>query len=93
MKALTVSAKNGPGKLILPELMFRYTLSSFAKMAFAANLNCLSPDPDSLKRPVPFAVAFDRAQSIINDRFITPGWYFWEKFNQTGRDMRASISW
>ncbi|PWN40330.1 cytochrome P450 [Ceraceosorus guamensis] len=86
-----VTAKNGPGKLILPELMFRYTLSSFAKMAFAANLNCLSPDPDSLKRPVPFAVAFDRAQAIINDRFITPGWYIWEKFNKTGRDMRSSI--
>lgn len=52
----------GQNTVNLPELFFRYTLSSFSKMAFSADLDCLSADPKCLERPVPFAVAFDFAQ-------------------------------
>lgn len=61
LDAAAHSAK-GQSTVNLPELFFRYTLSSFSKMAFSADLDCLSADPACLERPVPFAVAFDYAQ-------------------------------
>jgi hypothetical protein len=85
-----LSAPGGAGKLCMTELFFRYTLSSFSKMAFSANLDCLSPDPASLEKPVPFAMAFDGAQGIINKRFVTPAWQFIERFSADGREMRTA---
>lgn len=79
------------GMISMPELFFRYTLSSFTKMAFAADLDCLTADPSSLDKPVPFAVAFDFSQGVLNERFVTPGWKFIEKFSKQGRKMRESI--
>lgn len=75
----------------MPELFFRYTLSSFSKMAFSADLDCLSTDPKSLEKEVPFAVAFDYAQGVINKRFVMPGWKYFEMVNGTGRKMREAI--
>jgi cytochrome P450 len=77
--------------IAMPQLFFRYTLSSFTKMAFSADLDCLSTDPASLEKPVPFAVAFDYAQGVINTRFVTPLWNYVEMFSNTGREMRKSI--
>jgi hypothetical protein len=84
-------ATNPSGTIAMPDLFFRYTLSSFSKMAFSADLNCLSSDPSSLNTPVPFAVAFDFAQGVINERFVLPGWHLFEKFSSKGRKMRESI--
>ena len=84
-------ASKPSGTIAMPDLFFRYTLSSFAKMAFSADLNCLSSDPNSLDVPVPFAVAFDYAQNIVNERFVLPMWEYLEMFSTKGRKMRESI--
>ncbi len=89
-----VTAKEKAGarnnKLILPELFFRYTLSSFGKMAFSADLDCLGSSPESLEQPVPFAVAFDQAQGIINERFVDPIYFLTELVSRNGRKMREA---
>lgn len=85
-------AGNGQGSMInMPELFFRYTLSSFAKMAFAADLGCLTEDPASLQKPHPFAVSFDYAQGVINERFVIPIWRLTELVMPYGARMRNSI--
>lgn len=91
-KSTAGSAASGAGGAIsMPELFFRYTLSSFAKMAFAADLGCLTSDPASLNQPVPFAVAFDSAQSMLNARFWTPGWSIAEAILPYGKRVRENI--
>lgn len=85
-----VASKPG-GTVAMPELFFRYTLSSFSKMAFSADLDCLSTDPASLDKPVPFAVAFDFAQGVINTRFVTPLWNYIEMVSTKGKKMREAI--
>ncbi|KDN52517.1 cytochrome P450 [Tilletiaria anomala UBC 951] len=82
---------SGSNKILLPELFFRYTLSSFSKMAFSADLKCLSSSPDVLETPVPFATAFDFAQCVINERFVYPGFQIYELFSSNGRKMRQAI--
>lgn len=49
----------------LDQLFFRFTLSSFSYMTFGR------PDVGALEtgEPVPFAEAFDEAQSIMDGRF------------------------
>lgn len=84
-------ASSSSKTIAMPELFFRYTLSSFSKMAFSANLDCLSTDPATLEKPVPFAVAFDYAQGVLNTRFVLPLWDYIELFSSTGRKMRESI--
>lgn len=78
------------GIVTLPEVFFRYTLSSFAKMAFSADLGCLRGDVACLKEAVPFAVAFDAAQDHINSRFTRPGWQLWERYTDSGRKMKEN---
>jgi cytochrome P450 len=85
----TITAEEGQGTIGLPNLFFRYTLSSFSKMAFGADIDCLSPDPACLHKDVPFAVAFDAAQEHINNRFAKPGWQLWEKYTASGKQMAA----
>ncbi|CAO1625864.1 unnamed protein product [Sympodiomycopsis kandeliae] len=74
--------------ITLPEIFFRYTLSSFSKMAFSADIGCLDKDPKCLQEAVPFAVAFDSAQDHINKRFTRPGWQLWERFTDGGKKMK-----
>lgn len=50
----------------LDNLFFRFTLNSFAEMAFGTDVGALSLDSDD---PVPFAAAFDFAQSVLDRRF------------------------
>ncbi|CAO1629033.1 unnamed protein product [Parajaminaea phylloscopi] len=79
------------GLITLPELFFRYTLSSFANMAFGAELGCLSAQPSVLEKDVPFSVAFDNAQHNINGRFALPMWQLVERFSKKGADMRGWV--
>ncbi|SCZ87603.1 BZ3500_MvSof-1268-A1-R1_Chr2-2g05069 [Microbotryum saponariae] len=51
----------------LLSLFFRFTLNSFSDMAFGSAINALSTETDE---PVPFAVAFDEAQGVMNGRFV-----------------------
>jgi Cytochrome P450 len=54
-----VAAKQKAGArnnhLVLSELFFRYTLSSFSKMAFSHDMGALDGSPECLHREVPFA--------------------------------------
>ncbi|KAL2920132.1 hypothetical protein HK105_200198 [Polyrhizophydium stewartii] len=54
---------------------FRFTLDSFGLIGFGTELNTMS------KESVPFAVAFDRIQNIINYRFTSPFWWIEELLN------------
>ena len=51
----------------LQDILYRFTLDSFAKIAFSVDLGCLQSS-----EPVPFAVAFDRSQAMIDERFNFP---------------------
>lgn len=86
----TISTSSSP-HLALPDLFFRYTLSSFASIAFGADIGCLTSSPTCLDHQVPFSVAFDAAQEHINKRLVKPGWQVIEKFNQGGKDMREWV--
>lgn len=48
----------------LSDLFFRFTLDSFTEMAFGKSTRSLETS-----EPVPFAVAFDYAQGIMDRRF------------------------
>lgn len=48
----------------LADLFFRFTLDSFTEMAFGMSTGALDTD-----EPVPFAVAFDYAQGVMDARF------------------------
>ncbi|KAE8203244.1 hypothetical protein CF327_g7785, partial [Tilletia walkeri] len=85
------SVKNTQGVITLPELFFRYTLNSFARMAFGTDIGCLTNDPGCLDTPVAFAVAFDYAQLIINDRIFTPFFQVVEFFHPKGKKMREAV--
>ena len=84
-------SKANPATLQLPDLFFRYTLSSFGKMAFGSDIDCLSPDPTCLQREVEFASAFDFVQMVIDKRFRLPMWHIVEKFSAEGRKNAKMI--
>ncbi|KAK0543839.1 hypothetical protein OC845_005919 [Tilletia horrida] len=79
------SNKDPQGVIVLPELFFRYTLNSFSRMAFGTDIGCLTHDVSCLSTPVPFAVAFDYAQLVINERILMPGFQFFEIFSSQGK--------
>ncbi|CAD6898402.1 unnamed protein product [Tilletia controversa] len=83
--------KNQKAVIALPELFFRYTLNSFSRMAFGADIGCLTKDPACLDTPVDFAVAFDYAQLVINGRILTPMFQLVEFVTPKGRKMKAAI--
>ncbi|SPC66998.1 related to Cytochrome P450 [Ustilago sp. UG-2017b] len=74
-----------PGTLLLPDLFFRYTLSSFGKMAFGSDIHCLTPDPQCLHEEVEFSSAFDFVQVVIEKRFRMPFWQVVERFSSEGK--------
>lgn len=94
MQSVATASSTGTGGggsssvVTLPEIFFRYTLSSFSKMAFSADIGCLRSDAKCLQEVVPFAVAFDSAQDHINSRFTRPGWQLWERYTEGGRKMK-----
>lgn len=70
----------------IQDLYFRFTLSSFVKIAFSQDTGSLS-HPDT---PDEFGEAFAYAQKVLDMRFVKPFWSVTEKFNEIGRKMRAS---
>ena len=62
-----------------PDVMFRFTLNSFALMAFAADMNCLPPSVEGLSIPNEFAMSFDFAQMVMDHRIfsLVPKWSEW----------------
>ncbi|GBF98692.1 sterol 14-demethylase [Raphidocelis subcapitata] len=73
--------------LDLHDLMYRFTLDTFAKIGFGTDPGCLTT-----AGRIPFAVAFDRAQRTTNARFWTPGWRLLEALDGRGRRLRADIA-
>ncbi|GAA5998531.1 uncharacterized protein JCM10292_002763 [Rhodotorula paludigena] len=71
----------------LSALFFRFTLNSFAEMAFGQDLHALSTETDA---PIPFAAAFDEAQVISNARFTNPLWPITEFFTGERAKMREA---
>ncbi|CEH18801.1 cytochrome p450 [Ceraceosorus bombacis] len=89
---LTVLSKTSQD-VDLQAIFFRFTLSSFASMAFSARLDCLPTSPEGLANEVPFAKAFDGAQGMIDNRFFDPlqGALEYLPWNRRGRQMRKAI--
>ena len=75
----------------LSSIFFAFTLSSFTKICFGADLGCLTPDMDNDTQPPPFAVAFNAAQVTLNRRFVNPWWKFTEMISGTGRRHREAV--
>ncbi|KAK0563646.1 hypothetical protein OC844_002094 [Tilletia horrida] len=86
------SDKVSAGIITVPDLFFRYTLSSFSRMAFSSDVGCLTHDPACLKTPVPFATAFDYAQVVINKRVLMPAFRMIEAINGTGKRMKKATA-
>lgn len=84
-----LSAKGSPAGF--PDLMFRFTLHSFALMAFNADLQCLPAQLEGLAIKNEFATNFDLAQNVMDHRFfsVQPVWFEW--FTSEGAAMRKSI--
>ncbi|CBQ71941.1 related to Cytochrome P450 [Sporisorium reilianum SRZ2] len=78
-------SRNDPATLLLPDLFYRYTLSSFGKMAFGCDIDCLSADPSCLNHEVEFSSAFDFVQMVLDKRFRMPMWQLVERFSSEGR--------
>lgn len=70
----------------LAELFFRFTLDSFTEMAFGRSTRAL----DSTE-PVPFAVAFDYAQGVMDLRFNNPLWPIMERLDGTKAKMEQAV--
>jgi cytochrome P450 len=72
------------GKIFdLYDLFGRFTLDSFARIGFGVELKLLQKYLDGDQSPVPFAVAFDRAQSVTQKRFFNPVWNMTEILDGT----------
>ncbi|CAO1613897.1 unnamed protein product [Parajaminaea phylloscopi] len=78
-------------KIALPDLFFRFTLSSFSKMAFDADVGCMPLELKGLDVRNTFADNFDFAQSVMENRFMQPTPRWFELFTEQGRRMRAAI--
>lgn len=82
-----LAAKAKTGEVFnMQDLYFRFTLSSFVKIAFSQDTGALS-NPDV---PDEFGEAFGFAQKVLDQRFVQPFWWFTERYSKTGAKMRAS---
>lgn len=89
-KLLVDASKKGT-KVNLPDMMFRFTLNSFALMAFDADVDCLPANVEGLAIPNQFATDFDYAQMVMDHRIfaLLPKWA--EYFTSEGYHMRKAI--
>lgn len=69
----------------MQDLYFRFTLDSIGEIAFGAVIGALA-DPECV-----FARAFDEAQSIAEERFFTPFWWWLRYIRPAEYKMRKSI--
>lgn len=72
----------------IQDLFFRLTLDSFSEIGFGTKLGALTAPG-----PIAFAAAFDRAQGIIDERFLTskPLWVYGEPLNGKRRELKKCI--
>lgn len=70
------------------EIMFKFTLDSFVRIGFGADLGALK-----LKRgeKLPFADAFDAAQAQVAHRHIYPFWKSEEAFNRIFKPWKYTM--
>jgi cytochrome P450 len=92
MVSLMEDASRLNAEVDLPDLFFRFALSSFCQMAFSADLECLPDNVEGLSRRNEFADAFDFAQLVADGRFASILPLFIEHFTAQGAAMRKSIS-
>ncbi|EPQ32060.1 uncharacterized protein PFL1_00258 [Pseudozyma flocculosa PF-1] len=91
LNSLARDASSKNTQVNLPDLFFRFTLSSFSLMAFSAEIGCLPPAVEELSKAVKFADDFDYAQRVMDERFTDPFSTFTEPFSAQGRKMRKTI--
>lgn len=74
-----------------PDTMFRFTLNSFALMAFDADMECLPSNVEGLRIENEFATNFDYAQMVMDHRIfaLLPKWS--EFFTSEGHSMRKAL--
>lgn len=70
----------------IQDLFFRFTLSTFVKIAFKQDTGILA----NADEPDEFGEAFNFAQKVLDMRFVKPFWAVTELFNERGRKMRAA---
>lgn len=73
---LLLDASRKGTKVNFPDTMFRFTLNSFALMAFDADIDCLPTNVEALAIPNEFASSFDYAQMVMDHRILAlfPKW-------------------
>lgn len=69
----------------IANLMNRFTMETFAEIGFGINLESI----ETLEEH-PFAVAFDRAQRILVERFLRPPW-FWKTQRWLNMGLEAEL--
>ncbi|KAF9928677.1 hypothetical protein FBU30_002198 [Linnemannia zychae] len=68
-----LNTKADKGEIVdLQDVFYKYTLDSFGEIAFGQSFGCLDRPGDE----VPFAMAFDRLNQTLSERFITPMFKF-----------------
>lgn len=81
------------GQLIdLYDLLHRFTLDSFARIGFGSRLGVLKSLLDGDDSPVAFAAAFDKAQSLIQFRFMNPFWRVTEFLDGSGAEIKRNVA-
>jgi cytochrome P450 len=81
----TSSSRAPPQQIDLQSLFFRFTLDSIGDIAFGDSVGSLS------NPALPFARAFDGAQSIVEHRFVSPLWQLWERLDGTHARLQAAL--
>lgn len=73
---LLLDASKKDTSVNFPDTMFRFTLNSFALMAFDADIDCLPTKVKGLAIPNEFASSFDYAQMVMDHRIfaLLPKW-------------------
>ncbi|KAG0094724.1 hypothetical protein BGZ93_006861 [Podila epicladia] len=66
---LSIMADSGQ-PVDLQEIYYKFTLDSFGEIAFGESFGCLDKPGDE----VPFALAFDRLNHNLSERFLSPVW-------------------
>lgn len=88
---LLIDASQKGVKVNFPDTMFRFTLNSFAIMAFDADIDCLPTKAEGLDIPNEFATNFDYAQMVMDHRIFAlfPKWA--EYLTKEGYHMRKAL--
>ncbi|KAJ3058758.1 hypothetical protein HDU98_005177, partial [Podochytrium sp. JEL0797] len=70
----------------LQDLFFKFTFDSFTKIGFGIDMHSMTA-----QTPIPFMHAFDNAQKVVANRFITPLWQTVEYLTGTARTHAANV--